>query len=59
MIYYYVSIQPLQGIYILHLVEFIDKTDGDNLEISQSDDKDSQLILDRNDELLSSDIGVL
>ena len=44
---------------MLKLIEFINKTDGNNMADTESETRQSQAIFDRNDELLSSDIGVL
>ena len=44
---------------MLKLIEFINGTDGTNIEDSDSESLQSQMIEDLNDKLLSSDIGVL
>ena len=60
-IYFQVTVQPLQGIYLMFLVDFIHSTISKDL-----DEEDSELIslqtfeqFDLDDKLLSGDIGVL
>ena len=66
-VYYFVSIQPLQGAFILFLIDYINKTDkkinnddDENLiEMASSSIQSNEQLIDQNDILLSSDIGVL
>lgn len=44
---------------MLYLIEFINKTDGQEIDKSDSNFQETHEVFDRNDELLGSDIGVL